>query len=84
MVYLISYQSVVMCTLLHLPSYLQVVTIIANQFLCFCFCFQRRDRGNDRDVKHLLYNCQVGKRPQLYEVVQQATSSRKMSFAQLM
>ncbi|MFS8018520.1 hypothetical protein Hanom_Chr15g01393011 [Helianthus anomalus] len=49
------------------------------------FCkFSKKGRGNYRDAKHLLYNCQVGKRPQLQVVVQQTTSSMKVSFAQLM
>ncbi|KAJ0820141.1 hypothetical protein HanRHA438_Chr16g0746691 [Helianthus annuus] len=81
MVFLISYEYVVMCTLLQLPSYLRVATIIANQFVLL---LSKKGWENDRDVKHLLYNCQVGKRPQLQVVVQQTTASRKISFAQLM
>ncbi|MFS7999374.1 hypothetical protein Hanom_Chr12g01165321 [Helianthus anomalus] len=58
MVYLISYEYVVMCTLLQLPSYLWFVLLLS-----------KKGRGNDRDVKHLLYNCQLGKRPQLQAIV---------------
>ncbi|MFS7982295.1 hypothetical protein Hanom_Chr10g00961121 [Helianthus anomalus] len=35
MVYFISYEYVVICTLLQLPSYLRVATIIANQVYVF-------------------------------------------------
>ncbi|KAF5803834.1 hypothetical protein HanRHA438_Chr06g0285091 [Helianthus annuus] len=80
MVFII-YVYVVMCTLLQLPSYLRVATIIANQFVLL---LSKKGRGNNRDAKHLLYNCQVGKRPQLQAVVPQTTSSRKISFVQFM